>query len=515
MANRLGILQTKLHRPYVTDDFVSRERLLDQLNKQPRRPLTLVSAPAGYGKSTLVSGWREMCESPTAWLSLDEDDNDLARFLQYFVAAVESIHEGACPVTASLLEARTRLKPSVFAQTLLNELDQIQTPYALVLDDYNQIQESEIHTFVGELIQYPPRSLHLVLVTRRDPPISLHLLRAHGKLVEIRAQDLRFTASETDTFLHNVLGQQIDVDTVVTLTEKTERLATLSLHQFDSINALSTQLPQDARFVTDYLLAEVFERLPTDVQNFLLKTSILDWLCGPLCDAVVAMDEPERNGKAYLDWLHRQNLFTIPLDDRREWYRYHHLFQRLLRLQLRNTMANCIPTLHNRASDWFARNGLIDEALHHALASGDDLSVVRLVEENRHTPLNDDRWYVLQIWLDHIPGQLLEQRPALLMARAWIVSYLGTLWTLPPILESVKQLGQLEGLEQDLLGELRFFEGVVRFWDREVLHSRMLFREALDLMSTKHVGARNEAEIYYAVASQMTGDSAAVVASFL
>ena len=514
------LLRTKLHRPQVAADLVPRPRLLERLDQHRGRPLTLVSAGAGYGKTTLVSTWLEACErssapgppTRTGWLSLDEDDNNLALFLSYFLAAVQTTFPNAGEATLALLRAATLPPTPVLARSLINELDQIEQPFILVLDDYHHIRELAVHDLLTELLRHPPRSLHLVLVSRKDPMLSLTTLRARDQVTEIRTPDLRFTKAETAAFLEQKLGVPDEEITLDALIERFEgwaaglRLVTLSLRHRDSLDLSPARLGGEVAYVTDYLMAEVLAGQPPATQDFLLKTSILDRLNGPLCDVVAGLDEPECDGQAYLEWLGQENLFTIPLDDQRQWYRYHHLFQELLQQQLaRRHSPPAIAALHARASAWLAQNGLIDEALRHALLAGDLSAAAQLVEQHGRTLLNEDQWHILEKWMAKLPDDIIQQQPRLLIAKAWVSYYRFALWAIPHLLESIETTLDDEAITQPLWGEVDFFWGHHWYWQGQSTRSLDLLRRALERIPKVHHLARGEAELFWGLASLMSG----------
>lgn len=559
-AATFSLLRTKLHRPQITQDLISRGHLLDRLSRRRQRPLTLVSASAGYGKTTLISSWLERMDGATppvlnAWLSLDKDDNDLNTFLNYFLAAIQTVFPEAGQETAHLLRAPSLPPLSVLSRSLINELDQIETPFILVLDDYHYIQDVAIHELLTGLLRHPPRSLHLVLVSRRDPPLPLTKLRARGRVTEIRLNELRFTVAETSAFLQKIMDAPIDEAAASILVEKTEgwvtglRLAILTLRHRGDVDRLMHNLSLDNRYVTEYLLAEVLEGLSADIRDFLLKTSILDRLCGPLCDAVcfndvkapssssgtavfahqrplsvaawdgaasapshsfgdslTKSDEPEYNGRAFLEWLQERNLFTVSLDDQGYWYRYHHLFQSLLQRRLEQQLAaDDIARLHMRASSWLAEKGMIDEALRHSLAAGDVASATRLLEQNVRPLLNADQWHVLQNRLAQLPADVIQQRPELLIAKAWVSFHQFALRAIPPILENIETILDDDENTQPVRGEVDFFWGHHLFWQGENTRSLEFLQRALQRIPEVHHLARGETELFWGVASQMSG----------
>jgi LuxR family maltose regulon positive regulatory protein len=514
----LPLIRPKLYRPRITGGLVPRPRLLERLEKRRGRALTLVVAPAGYGKSTLVASWLETCDCPSAWLSLDEGENDLAQFLSYLVAAIQTIFPDACHDTQAMVKAASLPPTSVIAGALTNELDQIQEPFILVLDDYHAVQNMDVHHLLTELLHHPPHPLHLVLVTRSDPPLPVTQLRARGQATEIRTHALRFTEAETAAFLRS-MGFQFDEQTVRTLVERVEgwvtgvRLVVLSARHRGSEDLARAHVESSISYITNYLVAEVLEGQPPAIQDYLLGTSILERFCAPLCETVslgqaegFGADEQGLSGQAYLDWLQASALFVVRLDDQREWYRYHHLFQQLLQNQLqRRCEPDKIAALHARASAWYAQNGLVDEALRHALSAGDDLGAAQLVERNSRVCLNEDRWHVLEKWMDKLPEAIIQQRPQLLLARAWVSYYHLALRAIPPLLEALETMLDDDAASQPLWGEIDFFWGHHWYWQGQSSLSLDLLSRALERIPEAHHAARGEAELWWALASQYSG----------
>ena len=427
----IPLLRTKLKRPPTTGDHIHRLHLLERLDHRRQRPLTLVAAPAGYGKSTLLSCWLESCNLPAAWLSLDEADNDLHLFIAYLLAAVQTVFPAAGKEIQSLLNAPELPPHSILSNVLINELDQIEQPFILCLDDYHVIQNGAIHDLLDEILKHPPKAMHLILATRMDPPLPLASLRGRGKMTEIRVQDLRFSFEETAEFLQNMMGRKLEDGIVALMGKKTEgwvtglRLAALSLRHRDDLNRALKDLPNDHRYVFDYMAAEVLSQQEPAIQECLLKTSILNRISAPLCRTVCAVSTvsgaDEVAGNRFLDWLIQANLFLIPLDDERRWFRYHHLFQELLTRYLKRRFSpDEIDTLHREAGRWFAERGLIEEALHHFLAGGDTQAAVLLIARHRYDLMNQEQWPRLERWLGMIAVDRLEKYPELLMTKAWI-----------------------------------------------------------------------------------------------
>jgi LuxR family maltose regulon positive regulatory protein len=438
------LIQTKLHRPRLRADLVERPRLLSQLECGIEHKLTLISAPAGYGKTTLLCQWLEDCAHPSAWLSLDENDSDLVVFVSYFVAAVQSAYPDACAGVRDLLHAPSSPPWEHMATVLVNELADLPNPLTLALDDYHYIHDPQIHQFLAQVIRYLPEQVHLAIASRTDPPLALDRLRAGRELAEIRARDLRFSEGETEAYLAAALDPALAEELAILLEERTEgwivglHLATLWLRGVENpTGALAGFGGDTTQFVAEYLASEVLSRQTARVRQFLLQTSILNRFCADLCDAVAGL--PPGSSADLLDDLDRANLFLVSLGEPGGWYRYHHLFDEMLRAAL-HSRANAeeVAALHCRASDWFAAQGQIEEALHHALAAGDVESAVRLVEENAHNLLNRLERHTLERWLSFLPRDAVRQRPRLLVAQSWLLYRQSRMTALETILDDAE-----------------------------------------------------------------------------
>lgn len=424
------LLTTKFYTPAIPPGLVARPRLIERLNASLGTcMLTLVSAPAGCGKTTLVSHWLHQREQPSAWLSLDARDNDFARFVNYIVAALQLIDASVGGKLLNDLRSPQPPSPETLATALVNDIAGIAEPFILVLDDYHFILNEEIHELLRFILAHPPPLMHLVLTTRVDPPFPLARLRIRGQITEIRAPDLRFTTREIHAFLNGTMKLGLSGDLIDSLEHCTEgwiaalQLAALSLYEQSDRAAFVANFTGRHRYVTDYLITEVLAQQPEPVQNFLLHTAVLDRMCGPLCDAV--LDRPSAPSAALhtallpsqhmLEYLEQANLFLVPLDDRREWYRYHHLFADLLRLRLERQAdldnSPCPTVLHQRASLWYAGQGLAVEAIHHALAGQDWELAAQQLER-----FGDDMLYqrgettLLQRWIETLPTHTIRER---------------------------------------------------------------------------------------------------------
>lgn len=413
----IPLLETKLHAPRRHHGVVARPRLAQRLHASDLPALTLISAPAGFGKTTAAL---ELFgdEQRRGWVSLDRRDNEPAVFWSYVVAALDSIEPGVGDSARSLFRSPLQSSDPALA-TLINDIDALDHDLVLVLDDYHLIEAPEIHSDVTFLLEHRPPQLHLVVVTRSDPPLPLAALRARGELLEIRVSDLRFTVEESAAYLNDAMGLALTTGDVERLGARTEgwaaalQLAALSLQGHADAASFVDGFSGDDRFILDYLVDEVLDRQTPEVRAFLLETSILERLTGPLCDAVTLRSD----GKALLETLDRANLFLVPLDDRREWYRYHHLFADVLRARLLDERPDVVADLHRRALAWFDANGDVVEAITHALES-DAEAAARLIELAAPTVRGARQDATLRGWLEALPGDVLADRPVLAVALA-------------------------------------------------------------------------------------------------
>ncbi len=519
MTLSTSIIRTKLHRPTMTDDFVHRDRLLALMDLGLQTPLTLVSAPAGYGKSVLVSNWGESQEYPCAWVSLDQSDSDLKLFLAYVIAAIENLFPDACQETAGLLEAAILPPIPLIVGCLTNELDAIDMSFVLVLDDYHIIKSnSEVHQVLDRLLQHPPRPMHLVVIARRDPPLSLSRLRAASRMTEVRLQDLRFSQSETADLLARSAGLSVSENALAHLQSEVEgwavglRLVSLALRHIKDPDAFLTHLHGGIPNTHEYLLQEVLGQLSPEVRHGLLSSSILDRFCPEILDAIwtpeVTTVPPALSGQALLDLLLRNNLFAISLDAQGEWFRYHHLFQSLLQRQMKlNMSAAEIAALHMRASEWFESQGLLTESIEHALAAGEAVRAAEIIEANRDEEFIADRWFEVDRWLAMLPVEIKWERPKLLLTEAWIANLQHQLARVPALLEQAESLLRSQTAAPSLLGELAFFHGYLAYWDGQAEDCRAYNEEAVSKLFGKSSPFLGEAELMLGLARCMAGDT--------
>lgn len=422
-------MSTKLHAPAPRERTVARGGLLARLDAADAPPLTLVDAPAGWGKTTLLTDWlgdgRRRGE--VAWLSLEPADSDPARFWTYVVEALRTVAPGVGAEALGALRAARAPAAEAVLPALLNEIAASPVPLVLVLDDYHALAGDEVHAGMRFVVDHQPEPLRLVIATRSDPPLPLPRLRAQGRMLEIRTDDLRFSAEEAGRLLNGALGLGLAPADVELLHARTEGwaaglyLAALSLRGQSDAHAFVQAFAGDERHVVDYLASEVLDGQPQEIRSFLLRTSILERLSGPLCDAVVG----GRGSAEVLEAIERGNLFVVPMDSRRRWYRYHRLFGRLLRTELERTAPGEVPALHARAAAWFREAGEPSDALTHARAAGLVDECVELIAANWTQHFNLGRLATVTSWLDALPEDVVAGSPALAVARAWVAMDLG------------------------------------------------------------------------------------------
>lgn len=425
------LLHTKLAIPLRRPNLVPRPALIERLNNNPYGKLTLISAPAGFGKTTLVKEWVMSHDQPAGWLSLDEDDNDPLRFLTYFVAALQTI---SADLGQELLNAFQSPQPPAMTTavtTLINEIGAIPDHIILVLDDYHLIKAEAVHHTLNYLLENRPAQLHLVITTREDPPFALHRWRSRGELTEIRERDLRFSKSETTALLNENMNLNLTADQIAVLESKTEgwisglQLAALSLRGRADVDHFVRSFAGSNRFILDYLFEEVFRGQPPDVKDFLLQTAVLDQLNAALCDALIGAEKKDMPGsQAMLEQLEQANLFIIALDDSRQWFRYHQLFADLLRQRLRIEMGDT-AVLHLRAAAWHEQNGFPSRAIKHYLAAEAwEQAAALILLQSQELQKHGENITFLR-WVQALPEAVVQANPALCLEYAWALALSG------------------------------------------------------------------------------------------
>jgi LuxR family maltose regulon positive regulatory protein len=451
---------------------------------------------------------------PNAWLSLDEHDNELAVFVAGLAEALQSVLPAA-DNTLTVLKGMTLPSPEVLTRSLLDDLDAVQQDFILVLDDYQVIRHQAIHDLMLELVSHPPRAMHLVLAARHDPPLPLARLRAQGHVVELRAPELRLTLEEAALFLRNVMLLPIDEQTIALLAARTEgwpvglRLAAMALRRQPTLSQSAANAFASNRYVMDYLLTEVLAELPISVQEFLIKTSFLDQLSGPLCAAVTGMADRMFNGEPILDWLEHADLFVVPVDEQRHWYRCHHLFRQLLINRLKELHGPAeIAALRLRASAWFAANGYLDEALYHALAASDWAAAMQVVMEHRHELLNQSQWQRLERWLHLFPREVIDEQPDLLLIEVSLKFMRHQISEVPALLDRVEALLAQRPSERDaaLQGEVEARRYAVNYYRGEWARSLSTGQRTLEKIPAEWWYLRSYMRLFLGLGHLMSGD---------
>ncbi len=524
-----SLIRTKLRLPFTRPGLVHRPRLQEQITQGLRSPLTLITAPAGFGKTTLVAACVASCGMPVAWLSLDKDDNQQGRFLSYLVAALREADNTIGNEAAQLVTAAPQALPEAILTSLVNDLDTAGRGAVLVMDDYQFISSPAVHGATAFLLDHCPNNFHLVIATRSDPPLPLARLRARGQTVELRATDLRFTPDEAAQFLNDVMGLRLDAESVAALEERTEgwvaglQMAALSMRDHGDIHGFIQGFSGTNRYILDYLLEEVLASQPPEIQRFLLYTSILERLTAPLCDALLVVDEkpaPGEEGKlaaempsmrpsgSVLDYLERANLFLVPLDDERAWYRYHHLFADLLRARLHQAQPNLTRRLHIQASAWLEQKGLVTEAIHHLFAVQEIGRAADLIERYGPARLAEGDPSVLQM-AEGLPPEMLVARPKIGIYQAWLLIIQGHISKAIPLMDDMtKQLAgagansEVQWIGTIIASALAFLAPPGSTPDVQPLPDARL----LDAIPAEELTLRNAADFLYGMALSRRGD---------
>jgi LuxR family maltose regulon positive regulatory protein len=508
------LLATKLHRPQPTSKLVARSRLTQRLDEGLRNGhrLFLVVAPAGYGKTTLVADWLDKADIPSAWLSLDEADNDPLRFFTYVVAALQKTL--GPKLTQPLPEAfpMTPQSPEAFVLPLINDIAAVEQPILLALDDYHVITAKPVQEAMVFLLRRAPPNLHLVVLTRVDPPFPLPRLRVRERMTEIRDRDLRFTPEEMAAFLNALHCLNLPAEQITALESRTEgwaagvQLAALSLqgcspeHAAEFINAFSGS----HYYIVDYLFEEVLSRQPDAVQQFLLHTSILERMCAPLCDAILiggargsgssGDGEVTSPSQEILETLERSNLFLVPLDNDRCWYRYHYLFIDVLRQMGKSaSQPDQMARLHGRASDWYGQNGFVADAVHHALQAGDHERAAEIVEENAWSMVQHAEMAALKQWMEALPGDSMSARPWLRIYYAWALFFAES-EAAEAQLQAVEQQHQAGGataLPAEMQGHIAAIRAWIAYMRGDLDRAAVFSRQALELCPQMDAAVRS------------------------
>ncbi|MBI9050243.1 MAG: hypothetical protein JEZ00_12545 [Anaerolineaceae bacterium] len=533
----LPVLATKLFIPTPRAETVSRPELIQRLNRghTSDHKLTLISAPAGFGKSTLLSQWIMDCKQPTAWLALDEGDNDPTRFLIYLISAIQSLDQYESvelPIDfanglLAILQNTQAQSPSVESNltTLLNEIQRIRGRFNLVLDDYHIIEQKSVEQILAFLLDHLPPQMHLIIATREDPQLPLARLRARGQLTELRASDLRFSQAEATEFLNKVMGLNLSEVDVSALDTRTEgwiaglQLAAISMQGKQNTADLIHSFTGSHQFVLDYLLEEVLHQQSEQIQAFLFHTSILDRLCGPLCDAV--LQNPTGTGQETLEYLEHVNLFIVPLDNERRWYRYHHLFAELLKQRFTQTITGegeQAAPYHSRASAWYEKNSLVVEAFQHATAAMDVQRAEHLLDRTE-MPLHFSSVVIMILdWLASLPDTILDARPLLRIRQATLSLVSGQSQGVEKFLhaaETALQKFELDAKNRNLMGEIAVARATVALTQYKPDEIIIQSQRAQENLASDNLAFRFTAVWTLAFAYQLLGDRTAAFNNYL
>jgi LuxR family maltose regulon positive regulatory protein len=515
---RFELLLTKLNAPRLAAHLLPRTRLYGLLDAGLRLPLTLVSAPAGYGKSTLVASWLETTDHAKAWVSFDKSDDSLNVFLRYVVGAIRRAVPGSLEAARQMLEVRERPLVSELVLRLVNDLETLDRDVILVLDDLHMVRDSEVYDFLDQMLRHPPRRLHLVILSRVDPALSLPRLRTAAQLQEIRLADLQFTTDETSAMLAQDIGRTLEPGAIDELNRLTEgwalglHLAALSLRSQPDVAGFLAQVGGSGLRAEEFLLEEVLLQQPPEYQECLLQTAVLDRFCVELCGALCesGVGATSIGGDDFIAWVRENNLFLLSLDENRQWYRYHHLFRELLAQRLvKERGPETVAQLHLRAARWFEDRGHIDAALQHYLSSGRKDEAVSLVRRHRHTAMNQERWDVVDRWLRFLPAELSAGDLELLILRGYSLENRYRYGELLKLLEDIEKLIATEtsaGSNNTLQAELDPLLAVRHYFASDPEGALSLVRRALQHLPAEHQSVRGFALVLYGFIQQMRGD---------
>jgi LuxR family maltose regulon positive regulatory protein len=490
-----SLLKTKLFVVRPQPRIVRRQQAGRRIDQLPQHRLTLVSAPPGFGKTTLLGAWIQRTSFPTAWVSLDSGDNDPHRFFSYLTEALSMLHPQVGEAARQALQLNRTPQPEAILTSLLNDIATITTPFLLAFDDYHVIEQPAIHEALLFLLEHSPAILHVAITTRVDPPIPLARFRVRGQLLEIRAADLRFSTDEVGEFFNGMMELGLSEANLALLQQKTEgwaaglHMAALSLHGRQDTDHFIEEFSGADRYILDYLLEEVIRQLPDETQRMIVQLSLLERFCAPLCEAVTG----SQNGVELLEQLERANLFLISLDNRRQWYRYHHLFADLLQHRM-SGQAQEVSGVHMRAAHWFAEQNLLREAVGHAVSSGDDQTVASIAQ-HFWTRLPSETTGLLEEVLQVIPPAIIQTRPKLLMLQGWahafgyqIESAAESMSLLTALLNETSEAIAAEDL-QELQGQMHSLLAVIARESNKAAETIHHAKEAIRLTPERAPGA--------------------------
>lgn len=498
------LLQTKLFAPPTRPEYIPRPRLFDYLDRGFQRKMTLLSAPAGFGKTSVLAGWIHQNHIPVGWLSIDEEENELRHFIAYFISAARAVHPDIGEGALALLEIKQQKTQRVILDSLINDLLLVDRHFALVLDDYHQIHSEDVHTTLGYIIEHMPEWVHIFITTRSDPPIPhLSLLRGRDELIELRTDQLRFNKREIIDFIKNTRGWSLsdgDADLLNKLTEgwiSGIQMVAISIKNQVEIPALLHDFSRSNRHILDYLSDEVLNRQPEIIQRFLMVSSLLERMSGTLCDSLLLDDaeksppgwefSPGDGGRFIID-LERRNLFITPLDENRQWYRYHQLFRDLLRQRLDHNHPELIPKLHQRAAAWYQAQQMIPEAINHFLACKKYKIAVKLIVEAAEIMLMRSDFSTLKTWIDALPEELMSGNPDLQIYYLYTSIYAGM--PAEKVFEWIDKIQKFD-TQGKYRGDILAIQSLIAAFRQDIHNSAELAQKALDCLPQDRIFFRS------------------------
>jgi LuxR family maltose regulon positive regulatory protein len=513
----INVQKNKLQRPPVLQDYIIRSRIIDELEGNLVKPLSLISAGAGYGKSIVISQWLEQTRFLHAWISMDEEHNDLRIFLSYLIEAIENVIPGSFKETSLAIKGLELPTFKDLSYILFNDLCDIEEDLILVLDDYHKINDERIHNLLDEWLRFPPPKVHLSIITRHDPPLNLSSLHIAGRITEIRMKELSFTDEEINGLFKQILRIELSDNAVQMLQDKTEgwiialRLASMVIKSSEDVDQVMQTFEGGRNTFSDYLITEVVSTIPEHIKDQLFDSSILNRFCAELLDEIVHERAEKRqqqiHGKEFILWVRKANMFVINLDLEGKWFRYHHLFQVLLQEQLKKEYSEKeIIDLHLKASHWFEKELFLEEAMYHALTASEYNRAVEIVKTHRLDLLNTGKWQLLNRLYRKLPKSITEVDPELLLVEAYLSFYLADHGKVGIIVEMMEPL--MSGIEigSILHAEYIFFVGYTTMYLKgDPATSLKHFKTALIDIPESASEPRALVELFYPMSSQMAG----------
>jgi len=507
----ISILKTKLQKPNLPNDYIYRKKLIKYLNKDINLPLFLVSAGAGYGKSLFVSRWLDTIQYKTAWFSIDEQDNDIRTFLNYFVSAIKTQQADFGNNIYRNIFLPNVQSIEILTNNLINDLSDLNEHIYLVLDDFQNINNIDIISLISNILNQTPEKFHLVIISRIDPSLPITKYRANNKIKEIRSSHLRLSKKETQNFVQNNFNID-DAESIISIFNKkfegwVTGIRLLKIHmaytEFN-IEKLKEFINNNYNLSEKYFLEELIKFIDKETLKFLLETSLFQKFNNDLTEYVLS----NKNTKSVIDELLKNNLFIINLDKHNNWFRYHHLFQKTLQAKLKKNYSKAdILKIHKKAIEWFSNNNGYEDAFYHATQINDVNIIADFVRENMHKPLNEIKWFILERWLKHIPDNTINNCPVLLTAQMWVMQHKGLYWAIPTLLEKVETIkdSNLE-LFDSIKHQLVFFKAVLNFWNGNINESLEQFEYVKQNMGNDKLGTIILSTIYLKTAYQIIGD---------